>query len=322
MLELDKLDRDILYELSYNCRQPDSIIAKKLRKSKQVIRYRIRRLERDGIISAYNALIDFRVLGFSSIRIYFKLRNIDPTKEQEMYNEMRKNDLFLWTVNLEDDVDIAFYVWVKEIDKFYEKWEEFFLKYRKYIHRQEIYLSINMIHYPMKIFKKPGFVEVWDVGKNKNRVKIDKTDLAILKILSRYANKSIVEIARDVGISAKLAAYRIKQLEKKEIILAYNAIIDEKRIGYKMYKVDFYLFDHSKLTEMYEFARQHPNIKNLMKTIGGPDYEIEVLVKNVEELRNIINEIRSKFSDVIDYWRYNRFVETIKQVYLPIEVGL
>lgn len=89
-----------------------------------------------------------------------------------------------------------------------------------------------------------------------------------------------------------------------------------------MYKVDFYLFDHSRLIEMYEFARQHPNIKNVMKTIGGPDYEIEVLVKNIEELRNIINEIRSKFSEVIDYWRYNRFVETIKQAYLPIEIEL
>jgi DNA-binding Lrp family transcriptional regulator len=109
-------------------------------------------------------------------------------------------------------------------------------------------------------------------------------------------------------------------LEKEEIISAYNAIIDETKIRYKMYKVDFYLFTYSRPREMYEFARQHPNIKNVMKTIGGPDFEIEVIVKDIEELRKIIDEIRARFSEVIDYWRHNLFVKTIKQVYLPIEV--
>ena len=87
-----------------------------------------------------------------------------------------------------------------------------------------------------------------------------------------------------------------------------------------MYKVDFYLFNQSKIKEMYEYAKQHPNIKNIMKTIGGPDFEIEVLVQDINQLKSIIDDIRTKFSEVIDYWRYNRFVKTIKQVYLPIEI--
>ncbi len=322
MIKLDKLDKDILFELSSNCRQPDSTIAKKLRKSKQVVRYRIKKLEQEGIISAYNALIDFRVLDFNSIRIYFKLRNISPEKEQEMYEHIRKNDLFLWTVNLEGDIDIAFYVWVKDIERFYKNWEKFFELYRQYIFRQEFYLSINMIHYPMKILKKPRIIKEWNIGENKGKIKINEIDLKILKLLSRSANKSIIDIANQAGISAKATAYRIKQLEKKKIILAYNAIIDETKIGYHMFKVDFYLFNHSRLKEMYEFAKQHANIKNVMKTIGGPDFEIEVLVKDIIELRKLIDEIRSKFSNVIDFWRYNRFVKTIKQVYLPIEIEL
>jgi DNA-binding Lrp family transcriptional regulator len=319
-MKLDKLDKEILYELNYDCRQPDSVIAKKLLKSKQVIRYRIKRLESEKIISAYTALIDYRVLGFNNIRVYFKFRNISPQKEEEMYEEMKKNDLFLWSVNLEGDVDIAFYMWIKELDQFYEKWEEFFNKYRQYIYKQEFYLSINMIHYPMKILKQTKEIKIWNIGENKERIKIDEIDLRVLKILSRKANAPLIEIANIINTSAKLIAYRIKQLEKKKIILAYNAIIDETKINYSLYKVDFYLFNHSKLNEMYQFAKHHPNIKNVMKTIGGPDYEIEVIVKDINELRKIIEDIRTKFSDVIDYWRYNRFVKTIKQVYLPIEI--
>lgn len=175
-----------------------------------------------------------------------------------------------------------------------------------------------MIHYPFKLLKMPEVISSLSIGKNKERISVDKSDLAILKILSRNANKSLVDIGQEVGISAKLVSYRIKQLEKKKILLSYNAIIDEKKLGYSMYKLDFYLFNHSRLKEMYEFAKNHPNIKNAMKTIGGPDYELEIMVTSVEELRSIIDEIRTKFSEVIDVWRYNRFVKTIKQVYLPI----
>lgn len=319
-LKLDKLSKKILFELSENCRQPDSMIAKKLNTSKQVIRYRINRLENERVINAYNALIDFRVLGYNSVRVYFKLRNSSPEIESKLFEEIKKNNLFLWTVNLEGDVDVAFYVWIKELDRFYEKWESFIEKYRQYIHSQELYLSVEMIHYPMKILQIPEFVEVKSIGANKKRIEINGIDLKILKILSRKANESLVNMGQEVGISAKLVSYRIKQLEKKKIILGYNAILDEKKLGYGMYKVDFYLFNHSRINEMYEFARQHPNVKNAMKTVGGPDYELEILVQNIEELRSIIDEIRTKFSDIIDYWRYNRFVKTIKQVYLPIEI--
>jgi len=320
-IRLDKLDKDLLFELTSNCRQSNSIIGRKLRRSKQTILYRMKRLEEEKIITAYNALIDFRVLGFNSIRVYFKLRNITPDKEGEMYADMKSNDLFLWTVNLEGDIDIGFYVWIRTISQFYEQWERFFKKYRQYILRQEVYLSINMIHYPVKILKMPKEVDEWVVGRNNALEKIDEVDFKILKILSREANKPIVEISKQSGISAKLAAYRIKKLEEKKIILAYNAIIDETKIGYSMYKIDFYLFNHSKITQMIEYARQHPNIKNVMKTVGGPDFEIEVMVKDINELKSMVDDIRTRFSDVIDYWRYNRFVKTIKQVYLPIEIN-
>jgi len=36
-------------------------------------------------------------------------------------------------------------------------------------------------------------------------------------------------------------------------------------------------------------------------------------------MKKVINEIREKFPDVINSYRFHRFEYTIKQVYLPIE---
>jgi hypothetical protein len=56
-----------------------------------------------------------------------------------------------------------------------------------------------------------------------------------------------------------------------------------------------------------------------MTTIGGPDFEIEVMVKNVTDMKKLVNEIRAKFSEFIEFSVFRRFEYTIKQVYLPGE---
>ena len=50
MADLDLKDRKILYELDFNARQTDSEIAKKVKLSREVVNYRISRLQKNGII--------------------------------------------------------------------------------------------------------------------------------------------------------------------------------------------------------------------------------------------------------------------------------
>jgi len=59
MLKVDLKDRKILYELDYDSRQSLSKIGKKVGLHKNVVLYRIKRLENLGIISFYqnNALL-------------------------------------------------------------------------------------------------------------------------------------------------------------------------------------------------------------------------------------------------------------------------
>ena len=49
--KLDLKDRKILYQLELNCRQSNTQIGKKVGLSKDVITYRIKRMEEKGIIN-------------------------------------------------------------------------------------------------------------------------------------------------------------------------------------------------------------------------------------------------------------------------------
>jgi len=67
MENLDLKDRKILYELDLNCRQSNAQIGKKVGLSKEVVKYRIKRMEEEGIISGYWTEIDSYRLGYTSI---------------------------------------------------------------------------------------------------------------------------------------------------------------------------------------------------------------------------------------------------------------
>lgn len=320
---IDNIDKKLLFELNWNCRQTNTALGRKLRVSKQVINYRINQLEKNGIIKSYYALIDWRKLGFNAIRIYLKWQNINPEKEEEIYESIRKDPFFMWTVKFQGEVDIAFYTWTDSIPKFAEKWNLFLKKYGKYIAKEEIYESVKMIHYPMKPLIE-GLNERIIESNEKvigdcEKIEYDKKDYEILKEMTKNARIQIINLSTKIKLTPRAVISRIKKLEKKGIILGYNALIDIDELGYKLYKVDFYLGSLLQIEKMDMFAKTNKNIVYQMRTVGGPDFEIEVLVKNEIELRKLILKIRNEFPNIIKNYRILEFEKTIKQIYLPGE---
>ena len=126
-------------------------------------------------------------------------------------------------------------------------------------------------------------------------------------------------MAGKIGLSSKATLERLRNLKKKGFILGLNALIDSEKIGYYFYKIDFYLNNLTRIKEMHAFAKYHKKIAYLMKTIGGPDYEIEVYVKSADEVKEIVNEIKEKFPGVVEFSRVHLVEKTLKQVYLPGE---
>mgnify|MGYP001562136801 FL=1 len=54
----------------------------------------------------------------------------------------------------------------------------------------------------------------------------------------------------------------------------------------------------------------HKNIYQINKSIGGADFEIEAIVRDLSHLRELIDEIKQKFKDVVndvDYFGFSTF---------------
>lgn len=134
------------------------------------------------------------------------------------------------------------------------------------------------------------------------RVKLDLKDKKIVSILSKNARVSVSDISRKTGIPRDSVLYRIKRLQRLNMIRSFTIVLNPPNMGYPLSNfVIFTLhnFDEKKEKEFRDFLEKHPNVTNITKTSGKWDYTVTISAKNVEDFDKILREIRSKFADII-----------------------
>ena len=316
-LELDKKDKDLLYLLDIDGRLTYSQLARRTKMSKQLVKYRIERLENEGFIKGYFPMIDTSKLGYITFRLYLKFKNITPTKKEEIIGYLKKQKSIWAVVLISGKWDIALGISVKDIYEYYEVWEDFLKKYLPNIidYKASIYS-------PIYHFSKSYLIEKEDNSKirilgGNEKSDFDDLDIKILNKLSKKARISLVEISNVLKQSAELISYRLRQLEKRGIIQGYRAMINVEKFGYEFYKAEIRLSSYDSINQILSFCHRHPNIYQVNKTIGGEIIEIEFHVKSLKEMLSIIGELEKNFPKTIDWFDYITVLSEEKTTYMP-----
>ncbi len=88
-VKIDKIDLEILELMSDNSRIEYKELSSRLKMSANAIKYRIKNMEKTGIIQGYTISVDVRKLGYEMHNIQVKLTNMQ--KENEIKTFLRKN---------------------------------------------------------------------------------------------------------------------------------------------------------------------------------------------------------------------------------------
>ncbi len=97
-MKLDALDSKILAVLDQDARLAESVIGKKVRASKQVVGYRLKKLQREGVISNYYTMLDVGKLGFDSYYVFVQLTGLNSEEENALYSTILKLPHIAWLV--------------------------------------------------------------------------------------------------------------------------------------------------------------------------------------------------------------------------------
>lgn len=297
--ELDDTDKQILFELERNARIPDVKLAKIVKKSKDAVRYRIKKLEEEDIITGYKTWIDMAKLGFKSGTIYLTLLNI-PEKKKKLIQHVTNNPKTYW-------IGVAEGLWNIGISSYFKSNEDLFkIKHELMNKFGDIIIDIKLTSLVGVSIHEKNFLinketKLISFTEKVEDYELDEISQKLLKELYWNAKENIAKLADKLNTSVDIIRTRIKNLEKDKIIIRYSAVIDYQKIGYEFHKAFIYLnkFDSEFFTGINNYVENSKVVINMVRQIAAWDLELILFTKNFSEYDKTIGEITKIFKDNI-----------------------
>ena len=319
--QLDKKDFRILFELDGNSRQSIHDLAKKTKVSRDVVAYRMKQLEKKEIIQKYITIIDFSKLGYQILRTYIKLKNTSPDIEQQIIDFFLHQKSLFTIYRIDGKYDLAIGFLMKDLRSYSLLWDEFLRQFKTYVLMSEFNPFLNYIHYRRNYLVEKKYHDNTALLTGSSDIyPYDQKDLELLDLLREDARISLLDIAKKMKMTAAGVKYKLRNLEKHNVIVAYKLLLNYRKLGYEYYKVDLELEDVTIIPALVEYISHHSNIIYRDIAVGGSDFEFDCELSSQEDFYKLIDGIKKLFPGKIRQWFYYKSLRIYKYSYFPEEL--
>lgn len=298
-LNLDATDIKILRAMMNDSRMPITKLAKAARASREVVTYRIKRLEKKGIIKDYVTEIDTEKLGYVGAAVFVALK---AEREEEFRRYLESNKNICW-------VGEQFGIWDfgmsilgrtnQEVDyhfaEMYDKFKDMIIDHRLTMHKRNHYFYEKLFQTKVSMKEKKFIIFV-----------ADDNDRKILKELALNSREDYVELVKKVPLSAQAIKNRIRRLEQCGYIKRYSLFLDFSKLGVYQYSIFITNKNLDQRKKLVAYLSNHPEVCFICEYIGDQFLEFGIFVDNPYELRKKIQVIEEAFPD-------NRIIEVSLQ---------
>lgn len=299
--KLQVKDMKILRELDFHARQPISQIAKKIGLSPEVTAYRIKQLEKKGIITGYYPVIDLAKLGYLFCRYILELERVGPEVEDKLF-EFTKNYPSLGWFVLRSNMNVSIVGYVRSLDEAKQILEDLNTQFHTVLKTKKPSFATRIHHFRRNYLYGTKDRDDFITGEGV-AVKIDDVDKKILRILCDNAKIPSTEIAEAVGLTAMAVINRIRRLEKEKVLLAYRCALDLEKLGFTHQKVLLYIeqMSHKRKAQLFEYLRSHSPVVYITEVFDEQDLEFEIQLKTFDQLNDFMIELRRQFPEIKKY---------------------
>lgn len=319
-MELTVKDKRILGELFQNARTPFSVIAKKVRLSKESVNYRVKRLIESGLLVGFNTVLDVRKLGWEMFFVYIRLMNIDVGRESVILEFLKGHPNVAQLFKCVGNYDAIVKVFVRQAADVDVLMKDIEARFPENIDKYDIDYIVEEAAVP--------FTFLYDVGKRQmqylargepGKVDVSAMELRLLKQIAKGARKSLADIASGVGTARDNVKYHLKRLEKAGVVLKYRPDTLPKKLGYNWH---FLVLKTGKLDDktnkaMEGFLLNHPNVTYFYRTVRNSDVQIELRAKTTEKLNEVLMELRGILKAVLRRVDVLTILHEHKYTYVP-----
>jgi Lrp/AsnC family transcriptional regulator, leucine-responsive regulatory protein len=135
-------------------------------------------------------------------------------------------------------------------------------------------------------------------------ITLDRIDKRILEELQRNARITNLELADKVGLSASPCLRRVRALEEAGLIKGYVTQLNASALGLKLMALVQISMDRHTPDRFEQFeatVKTHPQVLECILITGqSADYQLKVLVKDMEEYQDFLLNTITRIPGVTD----------------------
>lgn len=321
---LDLADRRILFELDCNSRQSLSELARRVRLGRDLVSYRLERLQQQGILNRCAILVNPYKLGMTVYKTYLKVET-NRARVAELIAALDRHPNTYWLAETSGEWDIVFSILARTPKEFYDFQNQIFSDFSDILINFSVHTLVNYWWFPKKyllgsrwqeerqkldlsserdgtIMNGWGFHEPeFTFGTTPDEYLLDDLESGILELLRKDSRLSYADLAERLNSTPAIVKYRMEKLQERGVIAGYRVDLDLSALGMTLFKVLVHQrdYDVKKELEFREFCRDHPNISCYVQQIGSHKVEFEVQAKDYQQFNAIMDEVRERFAKYI-----------------------
>ncbi|MBN2334550.1 Lrp/AsnC family transcriptional regulator [Candidatus Bathyarchaeota archaeon] len=119
---------------------------------------------------------------------------------------------------------------------------------------------------------------------------LDRLDLRIIRSLNQNARKPYSTIAGELEVSDATVRKRVNRMVDEGIIKQFNLLLDYHKIGRIVKAFIGLRINPGKLMNVVKHLEDNPDVQVLYRTTGNVDLFVEVIFKDMEELKQFLEQ--------------------------------
>ncbi len=296
---MDKLDRKLIEELDMRPDASISSVAKKLRVSPQVADYRLKRLIEQKVVLKFGTIVNLKALGLEQYRIFFTLGAKKNFSNEDVFGYLKKRKGVYWACRVGGKYDLHVVLFAKDYTEFDNFMDDINKQFPGLIQDTKACYGLEHRIYHHKYMG--GGDSCFSYSSSDALVDVDAIDLDILRMLKDDCRLSSLDIAKGKDYSYRTVMNRVKALEEKKVILWYRLYL--KSVDEKPYMLLFSFKNYSRKDEtaLLGHIGALPASTQLVRMFGLWNVFVSVRAKSMEEVQQMVIDLRGKFDIIDDY---------------------
>ncbi len=319
---LDARDRKLAFLLSKNCRASYRNLGKALGLSPDSVRYRLAKLEKEGVIRGYVVVPNTFAQGKMITSVFVSFRNLPRESGSRIVELLRQQKDIVFAYKTQGAWDLVLQVEHKGMFELHKTLGEFRavcgeekidqLFYQAHVGEYKFRQAPEVILGGQKApeilstradasFAK-DFLDAPPIElMEQEPAKIREADWRVLNRLSDDARISLTELALKTGLSVDQVRYKIRNLVREGIIQAFWAVIDLQKFGLQRFDllVKLKSLDSKARARMKTFFLNHPNVVRAILTCGPYDLWINLACEDLAKCHEIVEEFNERFGEYL-----------------------